>query len=710
VKTKLLLLLFFIFSFAGAQGTWTSKASFGGIARSDAVGFSIGTKGYIGTGTNGASTYYKDFWEWDQATDVWTQKADFGGAARSDAVGFSIDTKGYIGTGGTAFVCFKDFWEWDQTTNIWTQRMDFQGDARIFAVGFSIGSKGYIGTGCNISSSNVTNYLNDFWEWDQTTNKWTQKAYFSGGPRDNAVGFSIGNKGYIGTGNDGYFSSYLNDFWEWDQAADNWTPKASFGGGARIAAVGFSIGCKGYIGTGISRLGFFKDFWEWDPGTNKWNQQADLISTSNNSAVGFSIGNSGYIGTGSSLNGQINDFSQWNATTVSKDYTICNGSSVIISASAGNSYSWNPSAGLNNVTISNPLANPTITTTYTVIVSNNSCADDQSTVTIVVNSLPNIIVSPPASSICSGNSILLNASGAASYVWSPSVALNDISSAAVIANPTIDITYTVTGTDNNLCTNQATVSLSIYSVPIITVSSDTIICSGSAAQLSAAGALTYNWSPETNPLTGAKVNVTPASTTIYTVTATDGNNCINKAFVKVAIDAQQESTIRESISKDSSVILNVPNIIGNKYVWTPSTTLSCGTCASPIASPSISTIYQLTQTDGIGCSFNSEVFITVVPLCKNIYIPNAFSPNGDGQNDVLYIYAYDGASCVDGNSYLFEVYDRWGNKVFRSRDIKEGWDGTYKGEKMDAAVFVYELIYSSEGRLYNLKGNISLIR
>ncbi len=89
----------------------------------------------------------------------------------------------------------------------------------------------------------------DFWEYDPAANTWTQKADFGGTARYSAVGFSIGSKGYIGTGDDGW-SSIAKDFWEYDPAANTWTQKADFGGTARDCAVGFSIGSKGYIGTG----------------------------------------------------------------------------------------------------------------------------------------------------------------------------------------------------------------------------------------------------------------------------------------------------------------------------------------------------------------------------------------------------------------------------------------------------------------------------
>src|SRR6266550_918807 len=93
-----------------------------------------------------------------RAQDTWARKADFGGGGRAYAVGFSIATKGYIGTGASSAFLYQDFWEYDPATNAWTQKVDFGGAARSNAVGFSIGSKGYIGTGFDFSSF----YFNDF--------------------------------------------------------------------------------------------------------------------------------------------------------------------------------------------------------------------------------------------------------------------------------------------------------------------------------------------------------------------------------------------------------------------------------------------------------------------------------------------------------------------------------------------------------------------
>lgn len=285
-----------------AQGVWTQKVDFSGTVRSMAVGFSIGSKGYIGTGED-SSGLKKDFWEYNSGNNTWTQKTDFDGTARRGAVGFAIGGKGYIGTGEDANGYKKDFWEYDTINNLWIQKSDFAGTARNNAVGFSIGSRGYIGTGQDNDS-----LRSDFWEYDTTSDSWSQKANFGGTARSDAVGFSIGGKGYIGTG-EALGPVYPTDFWEYDTLTDSWTQKANIStalGNGRYSAIGFSINNKGYMGTGFLVLcGPLYDFYEYVPSTDTWNQKADYkqpqgmcagFGTWN--AVGFSIGNKGYVGTG----------------------------------------------------------------------------------------------------------------------------------------------------------------------------------------------------------------------------------------------------------------------------------------------------------------------------------------------------------------------------------------------------------------------------
>jgi hypothetical protein len=290
--------------------TWFRKSDFGGIGRFGAVSFSIGSKGYVGTGQVVGNTLSTDLWEYDTVTNSWQQKADFGGTPRYHAVGFSIGNRGYIGTGRDP--AYKsDFWEYNPSTNTWTQKADV-GFARVYATGFATSTKGYIGTGYDGS------YHNSFRQYDPVSNTWTDMPPFPGAGLAFDASFSINGKGYVGTGYNPGDGMESNELWEYDPAITTWTPKADlawiFGSLARQGAVGFSIGTKGYIGTGY-RGTFYKDFWEYNPATNTWTKKADFGGTARYWATGFSIGDKGYIGTGSTGGQGVKDFWQYNQNT-----------------------------------------------------------------------------------------------------------------------------------------------------------------------------------------------------------------------------------------------------------------------------------------------------------------------------------------------------------------------------------------------------------
>lgn len=342
MKTLLILSIFFLFSIKGFS-QWTQKADFAGSANRDmAVGFSIGNKGFIGTGSEIYSCGmpvqcekdYNDFWEYSPANNTWTKKADFGGVARIQAVGFSIGDKGYIGTGGRVGY-EKDFWEYNPTNDTWTRKADYPGLARWAAVGFSIGNKGYVGLGLN----GTTNFI-DFWEYDPSTDSWTKKADFPGVARSGVAYFSIGNKGYVGLG---LSNEALNDFWEYDPASDSWKQIADFPGSSRQVATGFSIGTKGYVVAGHWNS-YLKDMWEWDSTTNTWSQKEDFAGVGRISAVGFSIDSKAYFGTGNSSSGYKNDFWEYSPGITSNSDLIGNKNTIKIYPNPAN----------NKITINSP--------------------------------------------------------------------------------------------------------------------------------------------------------------------------------------------------------------------------------------------------------------------------------------------------------------------------------------------------------------------
>jgi gliding motility-associated-like protein len=144
---------------------------------------------------------------------------------------------------------------------------------------------------------------------------------------------------------------------------------------------------------------------------------------------------------------------------------------------------------------------------------------------------------------------------------------------------------------------------------------------------------------------------------------------------------------------------------GVSYTWSPPAGLSCTNCQFPVATPSVTTVYTLTVTDANGCTDSDTVTVFVDIACGEIFVPNAFSPNGDNANDTFYVRG----NCI--KFMQFEIYNRWGEKVFSSTDPAKGWDGTWRGEKCEAATFTYFLRATLiDDTQINKQGTISLVK
>lgn len=175
---------------------WNQKANFGGSARHRCTAFSIGNKGYIGLGHINAVTNfsYEDFWEYDPATNSWTQKANFGGGLRYHSIGFSIGSKGYVGMGREQSGNYEnDLWEFDPLANTWLQKSNSAGGNRRGAVAFVINNIAYVGSG-EVQGGAVSN---EFYAYDAAVDFWYPVATFPGTARTSAVAFSIGDKGIL---------------------------------------------------------------------------------------------------------------------------------------------------------------------------------------------------------------------------------------------------------------------------------------------------------------------------------------------------------------------------------------------------------------------------------------------------------------------------------------------------------------------------------
>jgi len=261
-------------AYHASSNTWSQKANFPGVARNSAVAFTIGKQGYVGTGYDGLNML-KDFWRFNQATNTWDPVAPFAGTARYDAVAFGIGNYGYVTTGFDGNYQ-KDFWQYDPsagTMGAWVQKTSMAGEKRTAAIAFVRGTKGYVVTGTNNGQP-----CGDFWCYDSALDQWqplkniynsnTSQQYddsYTNIERDNGVGFVIGDSAYITTGESTLNGPLENSTWLYSFAKDQWTPRSPFEGIPRQGAVGFSLNGHGYITTGKSGTTFFDDLIQFDP-------------------------------------------------------------------------------------------------------------------------------------------------------------------------------------------------------------------------------------------------------------------------------------------------------------------------------------------------------------------------------------------------------------------------------------------------------------
>lgn len=241
--------------------------------------------------------------------NTWAQKASML-ISRNNAIAFTIGNKAYVGLGSfMGMTYYNDFYEYDPSTNAWTQKANFPPGARFDAVAFSIDGKGYVTTG---SSGAYVNY--DMWEYDPATDVWTQKTNCPASARSKAVGFAIGSKGYLGLGNDG--GSDLNDFWEYTPATDTWVQKSNYPGGGRQFTMGLSVNGKGYVGLGTNVNGnYYGDVYEYNATTNAWLAKQTFPGSAMHSMACFTMNGKGYVGTGFNSVNFLTDFWEYNAST-----------------------------------------------------------------------------------------------------------------------------------------------------------------------------------------------------------------------------------------------------------------------------------------------------------------------------------------------------------------------------------------------------------
>jgi len=396
------------------------------------------------------------------------------------------------------------------------------------------------------------------------------------------------------------------------------------------------------------------------------------------------------------------------------DAVICSGSSTGLQVTGASTYQWSinggAAIGLNNPGVSNPTASPTATTVYSVLgVDANGCTNvDQ--IQVSVNPLPTINAGSNVS-ICPGVPTTLGASGASTYVWTPSTGLTGANTSTPSANPSTTQTYTATGTDANGCQNTDQVTVTVFPQPVVTASSTSPIIECQTAQLTATGLVSYNWvntagaDASISTPNASTTDVGPLSNATYAVAGLDANGCAGGATVSVVVNPITVSIVNATTVNPSTFSFDVTSNATN-FDWdfytdgtSDASTTSTNIQHSYPTAPTPPLDYIITTvTASIG---NCEAQDTIHVYIDNTLLewPNIVIADGDGVNDVLSFLSQDPAVQPNWQSittvptitnFKVEIFNRWGKKVGEVNDPAGFWDPKEAG----AGVYFYVVSYT----------------
>ncbi len=247
--------------------------------------------------------------------------------------------------------------------------------------------------------------------------------------------------------------------------------------------------------------------------------------------------------------------------------------------------------------------------------------------------------------------------------------------------------------------------------PGTTISTNTLydICKGNTVSLNATGDGTYEWTPAhylSNPSIANPV-ATPLDSVQYKVVLTNSYGCKDSALVNINVFKKATAdagTDKKILLGDSILLDGSASGTAINYYWLSVGAITNSSSLHPSVSPNTDTRYTLNVFSTVGCG-NASADVTI-HVYKDIFLPNAFTPNGDGKNDVYYLFPLDNFKLIS-----FTIFSRYGAKVFSTTNASAGWDGTIKGEPQSAGVYVYYLeMKHISGKKITRKGSILLIR
>jgi gliding motility-associated-like protein len=336
--------------------------------------------------------------------------------------------------------------------------------------------------------------------------------------------------------------------------------------------------------------------------------------------------------------------------------------------------------------------------------------------TYLVNPLPRLNAGVDTF-VCLGTPVKLNVTGASQFDWVSGPTLSCTTCATPTINPVSDAAYIVKGTSVDGCVAYDSVKVLVVNPTKVIASPDVSICFGESVNLYATGSSIISWALETGLFGNIMTSPTakPNRTTTYRVYGNDAYGCF-PSIDSVVVNVNPLPTV--NAGNDTTMMAGYPLQLKPTYSpdvtrvqWVPSLFLNCSDCKLPISTPLYSATYTVFAYTANGCMAKDVINVYGTCTKENLFIPNTFSPNGDGTNDIFYPRGR-GVQQIKA----FKIFNRWGQLIylkenFRANDQSAGWDGTKKQQFVLPDVYVYMVdLVCENGNIITIKGDVTLIR
>lgn len=398
---------------------------------------------------------------------------------------------------------------------------------------------------------------------------------------------------------------------------------------------------------------------------------------------------------------------------------ICFGDSIVLNANVVGTppyrASWTPGTGISDTNGLSVIAKPAVTTQYILVVQDRHCQSDDTVLVQVDQSKADFSLANNQACLNLALQITNNSIGN-NYLWQFTTSPSDVSTNA---NPTF--TYTNPGTYHikltvfdldQQCAKTDTATVIIWPNPNLVVSGSGSICNYDSLLFKASGATNYLWTPASpdlsNPLSDQTYCTTDTAGTWYVAGSnTFGCTSFDSVTVIVHPDYQPNIPVDDTVVIGTKVYLDASaNGANVDYSWTPVSEVTCASCPTTETTPLITTCYHIEWIDDKKCYPKKADFCIYVKEAYTIDVPNAFTPNGDGRNDKIYVRGFGIKKLLN-----FTIYNRWGEVVFETTDLNVGWDGVYKEKLQTDETYAYTVNAETfSGAILTKNGYITLLK